>query len=636
MPASSSTDGGRVGLVEKFQWDFAKCPDSTAELLSSIPPTKHNFIYKVILALIPRERMFLATKRFDPEVEEQSTKRPKIVDDVHDKQRQILDQLAPATDAVESTGQNDQVSLEIDPKHAGLLSKFKASFKPKKEEWEETDSGKTAVQKEPAQEEEDVIIRDAPVAAELIPLPQPKPVSSKKIAHSDIPRWMAKPTYIPADSSCSFEEFALSSNTLKNLTNLGFQQAFAVQTKVIGQFMDDIRDKTSPDRKRDILVNSFTGSGKTLAYSIPLVEALKDRVVPRVRALIIVPTRPLTQQVRGVIESLSKGTSLRTLVLRTDRPFSEEQKLLESYAPDIIVTTPGRLVDHVQTTPTFDLKFLKYLVIDEADRLLNQSFQEWVSVVMKAIPNKATPPQRPVQKLIFSATLTRDPGKLASLNIGSYSRVFIVGDRPDIDLEFTVPDTLTEKVISYKSTTNKPLILLQILAYFNMVHNTLIFAKSNEAAARLARLLTLMDEEAFSLGIKVAKCTGEMDVASRRKCLRQFGQGEIGILVCTDLIARGIDIPSVENVINYDLPIGKREYVHRVGRTARAGASGTAWTLVGGKGEKRHFHDMTSSIFRNNDIEEIDSRQLVDQNKRQEQEQGYEKALSQLEEEVYH
>lgn len=584
--------------------------------------------------------MFLATKRFDPEAEERRQKRPKVVDEVEQKQDRILDQLAP----VETVATEPTATLEIDPKHAGLLSKFKASFKPKKEDWEEEAAGarkglekqQQQQQEKHGEEEEDIVIRDAPVAAELIPLPQPKPVASKKSAISEIPRWMAKPTFISVDSSCSFEEFALSRNTLKNLSNLGFQHAFAVQTKVIGQLMDDFKDGVSPDRKRDVLVNSFTGSGKTLAYSIPVVEALKDRVVPRVRALIIVPTRPLTQQVRGVIESLSKGTSLRTLVLRTDRAFPEEQKLLDSYAPDIIVTTPGRLVDHIQTTPGFDLSSLKYLVIDEADRLLNQSFQEWVSVVMKAIPNKANPPQRPVQKLVFSATLTRDPGKLASLNIGSYSRVFIVGDRPDVDLEFTVPDTLTEKVISYKSTTNKPLILLQVLEHFNMIKNTIVFAKSNEAAARLARLLTLMDEEAFNLGIKVAKCTGEMDVSSRRKCLRQFGLGEIGILVCTDLIARGIDISSVQNVINYDLPVGKREYVHRVGRTARAGASGTAWTLVGGKGEKRHFHDMTSSIFRNNEIEELDSRELVDPSQRQEQEQGYEKALSQLEEEVYH
>lgn len=582
--------------------------------------------------------MFLATKRFDPEAEERRQKRPKVVDEVEQKQDRILDQLAP----VETVATEPTATLEIDPKHAGLLSKFKASFKPKKEDWEEEAAGarkgleKQQQQEKHGEEEEDIVIRDAPVAAELIPLPQPKPVASKKSAISEIPRWMAKPTFISVDSSCSFEEFALSRNTLKNLSNLGFQHAFAVQTKVIGQLMDDFKDGVSPDRKRDVLVNSFTGSGKTLAYSIPVVEALKDRVVPRVRALIIVPTRPLTQQVRGVIESLSKGTSLRTLVLRTDRAFPEEQKLLDSYAPDIIVTTPGRLVDHIQTTPGFDLSSLKYLVIDEADRLLNQSFQEWVSVVMKAIPNKANPPQRPVQKLVFSATLTRDPGKLASLNIGSYSRVFIVGDRPDVDLEFTVPDTLTEKVISYKSTTNKPLILLQVLEHFSMIKNTIVFAKSNEAAARLARLLTLMDEEAFNLGIKVAKCTGEMDVSSRRKCLRQFGLGEIGILVCTDLIARGIDISSVQNVINYDLPVGKREYVHRVGRTARAGASGTAWTLVGGKGEKRHFHDMTSSIFRNNEIEELDSRELVDPSQRQEQEQGYEKALSQLEEEVHH
>lgn len=164
------------------------------------------------------------------------------------------------------------------------------------------------------------------IAAGLVPLPQPA-VREKKVLAPIKDQWMVEPLYVKPTLSKPFKQLKLSERMIKNLAAMGFEKSFAVQAAVIPALMSDIFE-ISPDQKQPILVNAATGSGKTLAYGVPIVEALSSRVVPQIRALIILPTRPLMQQVRDVIETLAKGTSLRIMSLRSERAFGDEQALL--------------------------------------------------------------------------------------------------------------------------------------------------------------------------------------------------------------------------------------------------------------------------------------------------------------------
>lgn len=515
------------------------------------------------------------------------------------------------------------------------------------------------------------------VPADLVPLPLPPSVGeqgtereqkieklqqrkAEEAAANAIPKWMAAPIHISTEIRIPFTSIeGLSDRMRKNLKTQNFHEAFAVQAAVLPPLLADAHS-LAPDMRADILVNAATGSGKTLAYSIPIVEALSKRVIPQIRALILLPTKPLIQQVWTVVNDLSRGSNLRVVALRSERKFKEEQKLITTTVPDVLITTPGRLVDHIRSTPGFSLSHLQYLVVDEADRLLNQSFQEWVDVVMTAIDTPggtsgiAAAPmyshwKRTVQKLIFSATLTRDPEKMANMRIRN-PQVYVVGG---IDAEtgasendrkeFMVPPTLTERIVHIRKTSLKPLRLMQLLLkpVDPITSYVLVFVKSNEAAARLARLLTLIDKEVFNKGLRIERCSGEVEASQRRKTLAAFADGKIDVLVCTDLIARGIDISNIRNVINYDLPPGKREYVHRVGRTARAGLEGTAWTFACDKSEHNYFWNaIAERIYREGDkeVERFVLEDVIEPEGTREyyrQDDGYKRALESLESEVH-
>lgn len=605
MPVSLILCGG-CGNSSKV--NFSHCRSSVCRRFSIIngrilsltqflpPPTEPN--------------MYVGVKRYDPTVESNEQQEEPIA------KRQKVDN---GDDYVAD------VAVEEDPKYKGIMKKFKAVM-------EHAVSKQTTAElaEDNEQEQEEELEQH-----ELGPLPQPKVerTGPRGIGRL-LPKWMAEPVYVDVKESKPFRKFELSDRMIKVLKSQGWESAFAVQTAVLPEVLKDLK-QIAPDALPDVLVNAETGSGKTLAYSIPIVEGLSTRVVPQIRALVVLPTRPLMQQVFKVMETIAKGTSLRVMMLRTDRAFKEEQTLLERSTPDILITTPGRLVDHIRQTETFTLRHIRFFVIDEADRLLNQSFQEWVDIVMDAMPvavqDQSEVWARPVQKMVFSATLTRDPGKLASLKIGSDPRIFVVGDKEHDQHEFSVPQQLTEKTVPVNSLAKKPLKVVQLLKHCEIKEHTIVFVKSNEAAGRLARLMSLIDQNAYNGDLVIERCSGEMELKQRKKVLRQFSEGEIGILVCTDLIARGIDIAGIENVINYDLPIGKREYVHRVGRTARAGQSGTAFNLICSKGEYKHFWSMARSIYRGD--KEIVNEKLDAET--EDMTTGYEKSLEQLENEVF-
>lgn len=452
------------------------------------------------------------------------------------------------------------------------------------------------------------------VKQDLAPLPQPKLPRDKKLAPQDSMRknlnWLTSPIYADPSFKRPFSDFKfLSSFMLRNLNSMGYEEAFSVQNTVLEILLQDIdENKLRPDIRGDLLVNAATGSGKTIAYLIPIIEALHDRIVPRVRAIILVPTKPLISQVKSTMSQLSKGTSLSIVSLKSDLSIQEEARKLKAHEPDVIVSTPGRLVEHLSNN-TLDLSALRFLVIDEADRLLNQSFQNWCDVLISKIEDVSSRPSMifdqwklKTQKLIFSATLTTDAGKIAGLQL-QRPRLVIVNDKEQMVNEmFSVPPNLLEYKIQVGAAKSsiKPLILARFLLQSGKTSNVLVFAKSNEASIRLAKLLQiLMNSLSLSHQTQVAYLNSTNNSTSvRQKTLKEFSTQKIGILVATDLIARGIDILSITDVVNYDLPISSREYVHRVGRTARANNHGNAYTFCFGRGEGKWFDKVLSNVGR--------------------------------------
>ncbi|KAF8529892.1 P-loop containing nucleoside triphosphate hydrolase protein [Gautieria morchelliformis] len=405
----------------------------------------------------------------------------------------------------------------------------------------------------------------------------------------------------------------LSPKTQKRLKELGITDFFAVQSALIPFLLPSSPYQralyTPYNATRDVCVSAPTGSGKTLAYVIPILELLSTRIVTRLRALVVLPTRDLVTQVRETFEALCKGRGLKIAVATGQHSFTHEQaQLIEeltvplqggSSKVDILICTPGRLIDHIKGTMNFSLQHLRFLVIDEADRLLTQSFQDWLAQVLAAIrpPMASIPPSRShvdenressCQKLLFSATLTRDPAKISALDLRD-AKYFVVKDTTRDDQEsdhlmaaetFVFPATLNEHMIVC-STYQKPLILFYMV-HKHGVRSALVFTKSAESTNRLVRLFECFENAKGSgSGRPVAHAySSDLSSAERRSILEKFKSQEIDILVCSDLISRGIDISHVSHVVSYDAPVDMRKYVHRVGRTARAGRVGDAWSLI--------------------------------------------------------
>ncbi|GBE87801.1 DEAD-domain-containing protein [Sparassis latifolia] len=452
----------------------------------------------------------------------------------------------------------------------------------------------------------------------------------------------------------------LSERTRKRLADLGISELFAVQTAVVPFLLSTDRLKSlylPYDPPNDVCVSAPTGSGKTLAYVLPIVEILSPRIVIRLRTLVVLPTRDLVIQVRETFEAVSKGRGLKIGTATGQHSFAHEQaQLIADKSPglqggsskvDILICTPGRLMDHLNGSPNFSLQHLRFLVIDEADRLLAQSFQDWLAQVLAAtrpplrqeepdvspdllseqsvpstdalspaslhllrgVPDICTDTDEKrdssCQKLLFSATLTRDPAKISALNLHN-PRYFIVQSRKEsavpeeasvLDLvmeKFTMPAGLTEHMIVC-SSSEKPLTLFH-LVHNRGVTNALVFTKSAESTTRLVRLFEYFEaarsSEDQSCCNTVARAySSDLGATERKSLLERFKKQEIDILICSDLISRGIDISHVSHVVSYDAPVDMRKYVHRVGRTARAGRSGHAWTLVEEQ-EARYFKSM--------------------------------------------
>ncbi|XP_053480367.1 ATP-dependent RNA helicase DDX51 isoform X1 [Ictalurus furcatus] len=422
-----------------------------------------------------------------------------------------------------------------------------------------------------------------------------------------LPKWLAEPDMIQRDVKSNLIPLGdmpgICPLLRKKLETNGIQNFFPVQAEVIPAVLESVNSGLligqGGYRPRDICVSAPTGSGKTLAFVIPVVQALMTRVVCEVRALVVLPTKELAQQVYKVFYHYAEGTGLKVVLAAGKKPFAVEQATLlevrggvSRSLADIVVATPGRLVDHINKTQGFGLQHLRFLIIDEADRMIDSMQQAWLSQVTKAVyksgcgsgvslfrrvePGPITvaslsPPQMPLQKLLFSATLTQNPEKLQQLGLHQ-PRLFSSTHSSTSEEKFNFPQGLTEYYVCC-TLSKKPLLILHFLLRLKF-YPVLCFTNSREAAHRLFLLVKLYG------GVEVAEFSSRLGPSERQKTLKNFEKGKIQLLISTDAAARGIDIKGVKCVINYDAPQYIRTYIHRVGRTARAGKAGVAFTFV--------------------------------------------------------
>ncbi|XP_059897324.1 ATP-dependent RNA helicase DDX51 isoform X2 [Gadus macrocephalus] len=436
--------------------------------------------------------------------------------------------------------------------------------------------------------------------------------------HRVLPQWLAQPDVILRDIRRNLVAVGavqgLSPATLKKLQDNGVTSFFPVQAEVVPAVLECVAQGLLVGRggyrPRDICVSAPTGSGKTLAFVVPLVQALIGRVVCEVRALVVLPTKELAQQVCKVCALYAEGSGLKVVMLCGQKSFAAEQTSLAEQRggkwkslADIVVATPGRLVDHINKTPGFRLDLLRFLVIDEADRMIDSMHHSWLGQVTKAVfragsgsegssvfrrsePTHITaaslsPPQMPLQKLLFSATLTMNPEKLQQLGLHQ-PRLFSSthsGPAPSAgpasaksQERFNFPEGLTEYFVPC-TLSKKPLLILHYILHMKFCP-LLCFTNSRQAAHRLFLLVRLFG------GVEAAEFSSRLSTAERKHTLRDFQHGKIQLLICTDAAARGIDIEGIKCVVNYDAPQYLRTYIHRIGRTARAGKAGVAFTFL--------------------------------------------------------
>ena len=314
---------------------------------------------------------------------------------------------------------------------------------------------------------------------------------------------------------------------------------------------------------RDISGSAATGSGKTAAFTLPLLERLlhRPRRVNATYVLVLVPVRELAVQVHSMIQKLAQFTDVRAALV-VGGLSSQVQAATLRGRPEVVVATPGRMIDHLHNTQSVGLEDLQVLVLDEADRLLEMGFQEEVREIVRACPTQR-------QTMLFSATMTDAVKELATLSLKDPVRLAadaLEGGRGPMRLRHEVV-----RVRGALERAKEPLLLALCTRTFK--DKTIIFSGTKQQAHRMKLLLGLA-------GLEASELHGDMTQAQRLESLEAFRKGEAAFLIATDVAARGLDILGVESVINFDCPRQLNTYVHRVGRTARAGRQGCAVTFV--------------------------------------------------------
>ena len=373
--------------------------------------------------------------------------------------------------------------------------------------------------------------------------------------------------------SVSFSELGLSPAVMQAIADQGYTQPSPIQQEAIGPVLS----------QKDVMAAAQTGTGKTGAFALPIVHLLSEsahRASPnQVKALILTPTRELAAQVAESVAACHQHTSLRSGVVFGGVSINPQMKQLRRGC-DILVATPGRLLDLFQQNA---VKFseLEILVLDEADRMLDMGFIHDIKRIMKLIPAKR-------QTLLFSATFSDDIRQLAKQFTNNPVEVSVTPKNS------TAPSV--EQAIVHVQKSNKTALLIKLIQE-NKWEQVLVFSRTKHGANRIAKKLETQ-------GIKAAAIHGNKSQGARTKALAEFKSNDLNVLVATDIAARGIDIDRLPNVINFDLPHVPEDYVHRIGRTGRAGATGHAVSFVTDEDTKQ-LKDIQNLIGKHIDVLEV-------------------------------
>jgi ATP-dependent RNA helicase DeaD len=356
-------------------------------------------------------------------------------------------------------------------------------------------------------------------------------------------------------SENSFSDYRLSKEIVRALGILEYKNPTKVQQEVIPVALE----------KKDIVVKSQTGSGKTAAFAIPICESIEwEENKPQ--ALVLTPTRELAVQVKEDFTNIGRFKRIKATAIYGKSPFARQKAELKQKS-HVVVGTPGRVLDHMEKG-TFSLERLEYLVIDEADEMLNMGFIEQVESIIKRLPTDRV-------TMLFSATLPKDIKNLS----GNYMK-------SPVNIEIKAAGITTDRIqhaLIEVQEDNKFSLLKDVLVVENP-DSCIIFCRTQE---NVNEVLDKLDD----LDYPCDKIHGGMVQEDRFEVMDDFRRGEFRYLVATDVAARGIDIENITHVINYDLPLEKESYVHRTGRTGRAGNSGKAITFISPY-EKKYLTDI--------------------------------------------
>ncbi|KAI2797101.1 ATP-dependent RNA helicase ddx51 [Blomia tropicalis] len=438
-----------------------------------------------------------------------------------------------------------------------------------------------------------------------------------KKVNASLPKWMSDCSQFDGNietNSSDLDQYQslINSKLFENLQKNKITKLFPVQKTVIPCLIDSFQ-KMKYCQPRDVCVLSPTGSGKTLTYAIPIINHLSNRVVTEIRALIILPVSDLATQVYKVLQSLcNNGINLRVGLVTS----SGKKELNQFYrkkvdgsgyicSVDILVATPGKLVDLIQHGDGFHLRHLQILVIDEADRMMNETQFQWFKEIeysvfesnikqfcpcsvdqstkhnsfsnidlLSSCSVSISPIQhKSIHKILFSATITTDPEKLDHLALFC-PILFNVqsNDLANTEPKQTIPTNLKELLIITEQN-RKPLIVWHLIKNLKY-RRILCFTDSVISTHRLFNLAKQLPD------VNITEFSSQQNIRKRSKILSDFQNGKIDMIISTDIFARGLDVTGIDCVICYDPPRNDTAYIHRIGRTARAGNAGTAISLI--------------------------------------------------------
>lgn len=352
-----------------------------------------------------------------------------------------------------------------------------------------------------------------------------------------------------------FSSLDLAPELQQALDNCGYSEMTAIQEQAI----------IPARRGKDILANAQTGTGKTAAFSIPILQKMSDNPIPTVtgepRALILTPTRELAEQLEETIKRYAQFLPLSINALYGGVKLSSQEKKLKA-GIDIVIATPGRLLEHMEKG-NVKLSGVEFVVLDEADRMLDMGFISDVNTLLDKTPAKR-------QTLLFSATISQPVKALAEKILNNHLLVSVAKQN-------AIAETI-EHIVYPVGEHQKAELFIELIEKHNWF-KVLVFTSTKAQADELMSTLK-------PLKIKAALCHGDKSQGSRRRAIADFKSNKIQVLIATEVAARGLDIKNLEHVINYNLPYLAEDYVHRIGRTGRAGSQGQAISFVSREEER--------------------------------------------------